>query len=297
MENVTCRKGKDNVKQCRKSMMVKMKILKRKEFIKMQKSKRLLSNYLVAIIMIGVILASTIVAPLPAQAASTTTKSTVTVKTLAKGTKYATKLYVIKSGKPGPVVMVVGGVHGNEKAGYTAAKKVTNYKIDRGTLLVLPEANKRAIKANKRYISSVGDLNRDFPTTKSGKADGTLAKAILKTMKDYKVDWVMDMHEGYNYSRLKSSSSVGQSIIYYPSKRTTPLAKDIVKSLNKNIKTSYKKFSLLRYPVKGSLARSAAVSCGANAFILETCTKQKLSTRVNYQTKALNMLLDELNMR
>jgi len=284
----------------------------------MQKSKKLLSNYLVALTMLGVILASTLVAPLPShaytisnsqseatgepldiqtKAASTSETAKVTVKTLAAGTKYATKLYVIESGKPGPVVMVVGGVHGNEKAGYTAAKKVTDYQIKRGTLLVLPEANKRAIKANRRYISAEGDLNRDFPTTKSGKADSTLAKAILKTMKDYKVDWVMDMHEGYDYYKIKSTDSVGQSVIYYPSKKMTPLAKKIVNSLNKNISTSYKKFSLLRYPVKGSLARAAAVSCGANAFILETCTKQSLSTRVNYQIKALNVLLNELNMR
>lgn len=226
-----------------------------------------------------------------------TDKQSVTVKKVASGTKYETELYVIESGKPGPVVMIVGGVHGNEKAGYTAAHKVADYNITRGTLLVLPEANKRAVDRNRRYVKGEGDLNRDFPTTKSGRADGVLSRAILKTMKNYDVDWVMDMHEGYDYSKKTTSSSVGQSIIYYPSSKMTPLAKDIVNSLNKNISTSYKKFSLLRYPVKGSLARSAAVACGANSFIFETCSKQKLSTRVNYQLKAVNMLLDDLNMR
>jgi hypothetical protein len=220
----------------------------------------------------------------------------VTKETIAKGTKYATDLYIIDSGKPGPVVWVSGGVHGNETAGYTAAKKVTGYEIKKGKLLVLPEANKRAISADKRYVSP-GDLNRDFPTTKSGSADSVLAKAILKAMKDHDVDWVMDMHEGYDYYKVKSTDSVGQSVIYYPSSKMTPLAKDIVNTLNKGISTSYKKFSLLKYPAKGSLARSAAVVCGANAFIFETCWKPALSTRVNYQLKALNILLDELNMR
>ena len=38
-------------------------------------------------------------------------------------------MYVINSGKPGPVVMVVGGVHGNEKAGYTAAVRYPNTRF------------------------------------------------------------------------------------------------------------------------------------------------------------------------
>ena len=67
-------------------------------------------------------------------------QTSVKVEKLAAGTKYETSLYIISSGKPGPVVMVVGGIHGNEKAGYTAARKITEYKITRGTLLVLPEA-------------------------------------------------------------------------------------------------------------------------------------------------------------
>jgi succinylglutamate desuccinylase len=253
-------------------------------------------NYVLSIIlMLFVLVNCTFVNPTQVDAA-VASKTTVKVETIAAGTKYATKLYVIKSNKPGPVVMVVGGVHGNEKAGYTAAKKLTDYKITRGTLLVLPEANKRAVAANKRYLRD-GDLNRDFPTTKNGKADTVLARGILSAMKKYKVDWVMDMHEGYNYSRLSSSSSVGQSVIYYPSSQTTALAKNIVSSLNKKISTSYKKFDLRKYPVKGSLTRSAAVACGSNSMIVETCTKDKLSTRVNYQLQAFNKLMDKLNMR
>ena len=244
--------------------------------------------YLIALI----IITSSLSIPLQADASSS-----VQVKALAAGTKYATSLYVIKSGKSGPTVLIVGGVHGNETAGYKAAQKVCDYRPSRGTLLVIPEANKLAVKSKDRVASGQADLNRAFPSTKYGSAKGILAQSILKVIKDYQVDWVMDMHEGYNYTKNTSSASVGQSLIYYPSATTKTLSSKIVNTLNKYINLNRKEFSLLKYPAKGSIARSAAVTVGAKSFIFETCSKESLNTRVNNQFKAANMLLSYLNMK
>ena len=238
------------------------------------------------------ILISPLSIPLKAEAAAS-----VQVKKIASGTKFETNLYVIKSGKPGPVVLIVGGVHGNETAGYKAALKVCSYRPTRGTLLVIPKANVLAIKAGNRKASGQIDLNRAFPSTKYGSADGTLAKSILNVIKDYDVDWVMDMHEGYDYTKSTSSSSVGQSLIYYPSSSTKTIGSRIVYNLNKYISLNRKEFTLLRYPAKGSISRTAAVTVGARSFIFETCWKQSLDTRVNYQLKAANMLLSYLDMK
>ncbi len=224
-----------------------------------------------------------------------TSSAGVTIETLASGSKYATELYIIDSGKPGPVVMIVGGIHGSETAGYTAAAKVTDWQIDQGTLLVLHEANKLAIDKNTRYVSGEGDLNRDFPQSSTENADNTLSRAIWSALKKHDVDWLMDMHEGIDYSKA-SSCSVGQSLIYYPESSTKYLAGKIVAGLNKNISTSYKKFSLLDYPVKGSLTRAAGQYLGIHSFIFETCDNQLLSTRVNYQLQAARTLLQELDM-
>lgn len=243
------------------------------------------------------ILSSVLAVPSSVYAASTASSGSVEVKTLASGSKYATELYVIESGKPGPVVLIVGGVHGNETAGYKAALQMCKVRPEIGTLLVIPEANKLAIAAKKRVAKGQADLNRAFPSTKSGNASGTLAKSILQVIKEYNVDWVMDMHEGYNYTKDPSSSSVGQSLIYYPDSDTKTIAASIVSLLNKNISSSLKKFSLLRYPVKGSIARAAAVTVGANSFIFETCTKETLSKRVDKQLTAANKLLSYLNMQ
>lgn len=224
-------------------------------------------------------------------------RANVKVETLAAGTKYATSLYIISSGKPGPVVMVVGGIHGNEEAGYTAARKITEYKVSRGTLLVIPEANKLAIKADRRAAPGESDLNRAFPQSSSESPKNTLSRAIYAAVKDYKVDWLIDLHEGYDYYKNSKTDSVGQTLIYYPANSTQTTAQAIVDDLNKGISTSLHKFTLLRYPVQGSLARAAGQYLGVRAMIFETCDNPSLSVRVGYHTQAVNKLLSSLDMR
>jgi hypothetical protein len=247
-------------------------------------------RWFVSFLLLAFIMSTVLAVPITAQASS---REKVV---LAKGTVYATDMYIIRSGKPGPVVMIVGGVHGNEPAGYIAAGRMTNTEIKKGTLIVLPKANKRAVEHKVRYYKGHGDLNRDFPTSKYDTPDGTVARAIWSAVKKYDVDYLMDMHEGYNYSKLKSSSSVGQSLIYYPTGYFRSTVSSIVYRVNSYISTNYKEFSLLRYPVRGSLTRAAGQYLGCKSFIFETCTKQTLSTRLYYQQKAAKTLLSKLNM-
>ncbi len=222
---------------------------------------------------------------------------TVRQEKIAEGTQYETTLYVIESHNPGPTVLVTGGVHGNEPAGYKAAAELIDEEIKCGTLLVLPNANQIAIDKNLRSPSATGNLNRKFPTTANGSAEGTLAKAILAMMKDYEVDWVLDLHEGANYSKLSSTSSVGQSVIYYPSGEAASAAKKIVSTLNERITTSYRQFQVLKYPAKGSLARAGAIVCGANSMIIETCTRDTLNTRIERQLIAVDVILERVGMK
>ncbi len=228
--------------------------------------------------------------------ASEPTTNTVEVKKILPGTKYETELYIIRSNKPGTTVLVSGGIHGNETAGFTAARLVKDYGIDAGTLLVLPDANRPAIQAKVRYTSE-GDLNRDFPQAKGESADSTLAKALFAIFAQYGVKWHADLHEGFDYYKNTSSSSVGQSVIYYPNTATAALAKSIQSRLNTGIKDSYKQFSLLKYPVPGSFARSGAEVYGINSFIFETVTKEPLDQRVKYQLVVVDELLKASGLR
>ncbi len=244
------------------------------------------------IILFGIILLTSLISN---RVVFAETKTTVT--SILSDTEYETELYTINSNKPGPTVMVVGGVHGNEPSGYLSADDIKDWKISSGKLIVLPEANVKAIKADKRTAPGEKDLNRSFPQKESESADNKLATEIYSIAKSNKINWLIDLHEGYDYVRVKSNDSVGQSVIYYPTKEAKSISNKIVKNLNTGIKTNKEKFKLLRYPVKGSLARSSAECLDANAMIVETCTKSPLSTRKNYHERAVNLVLKELHMK
>jgi len=214
---------------------------------------------------------------------------------LLPGTAYETTYYVIESNKPGPTVFVVGGVHGNEPAGYLAADQVANYRISSGKLVVLPRANVRAIQQNRRYASGDPDLNRSFPQAATETPDTPLATAIWDLLKAHKPKFVIDMHEGVDYYKA-GTGSVGQTVIYHPNSEAQATATAIVNAMNAQIQESIRKFTLLRYPVQGGLTRASADYLGTYSMELETSQKQTLSTRIDLQLKMLGVALDRFGM-
>ncbi|MGI6083427.1 MAG: succinylglutamate desuccinylase/aspartoacylase family protein, partial [Limnochordia bacterium] len=114
---------------------------------------------------------------------------------LAKGTKHETPYYIYNSGVKGPTVVVIGGMHGNEKAGYMAAREIKDFTVKKGRLIVIPELNRPAVKAAKR-TSSLGDMNRAFPRKKTDSPRNYLAKDIWNLMVKYRPTWLVDLHEG-----------------------------------------------------------------------------------------------------
>lgn len=94
------------------------------------------------------------------------------------------------SGRPGPRLLVVGGVHGDEPSGALAAKALAKGPVPkRGALLLLPEANPEALAAGERSqgVPAV-DLNRTFPGTGSSRPATIFALAR-------RADLVLDLHE------------------------------------------------------------------------------------------------------
>ena len=64
-----------------------------------------------------------------------------------------TELFVIHSGQPGPCIFVVGGIHGDETAGWMAAERLQNQAVlTSGTLCILSPANRTGAQALQRYV-------------------------------------------------------------------------------------------------------------------------------------------------
>lgn len=223
-----------------------------------------------------------------------TPSNTVTVRTILSGTVHATKLYVIDSGVPGPTVWISGGVHGSELAGWMAAERITQWRVSRGRLIVVPHAFELAVQQRLRAARGYSDLNRQFPTSASGSPSGTLAKGLWEELKRYRPDWVFDLHEAMSNRNL-NPSSVGQTIIVYPNSEINALVQTVISRINRNLSSTLD-FQMLRYPVQGSLARAAGQFLGANAAIVETSRLYDLDDRIDWHLTIMRYVLEELDM-
>src|SRR5690606_9789118 len=85
-------------------------------------------------------------------------------------------------------------------------------------------------------------------------------------------------------------------IIYYPVGDGASVAKAMQAAVNRGIANKNHRFSLLKYPVKGSLARAAGLVLSTRAMILETSRKQPLDTRVQQHVTVVRAALEKLGM-
>jgi hypothetical protein len=122
-----------------------------------------------------------------------------------------------ESGRPGPKVLIVAGIHGDEPAGPAAAEQIRHWPIQKGSLLVVPRASVAALAAKTRLSPDGGtnrvNLNRVFPPRESpGGPAQELAAELWSLVKTQRPDWLLDLHEGGDF-RGQPTNSVGSSVI------------------------------------------------------------------------------------
>ena len=216
----------------------------------------------------------------------------------ADSPNWQTEVVVVDTEIDGPTVMLVAGMHGNEPAPPLAAKQIAGWEITKGRLVIIPRANVLALAINKRHTPDVdkarSDLNRQFPADDVPQTE--LANAIWSTVEKYQPSLLIDMHEGYDFHKI-NSDSVGSSVIPDKTEHTRELAKSMLKTVNTSISDEQKKFSLLRYPVAGSLARAVHEKLNIPAMIIETTKKdQAITFRARQQRHMVHQALADLEM-
>ena len=219
---------------------------------------------------------------------------------LLAGTRFATEYYVEDSGTPGPTVMIVGGVHGNEPAGAKAAEVIRHWPITQGRLVVLPCANVLGLAANKRLIpnldTNLNNLNRNYP--RAGKEEGPrgeLAEAIWGVALKFKPDWLLDLHEGFDFHQV-NDKSVGSSVINFPNPKGLAAADLMLAAVNRQITDEKLKFVRRDMPIDGSLARAGGEHLHIPSMTLETTSKQPMEKRVLQHELMVHRLLQHLGM-
>ena len=107
----------------------------------------------------------------------------------------ASPIIIEKKGKnSGRNVVIMVGVHGNERFGVDAVKElISNLKLKKGKVTLIV-ANPEAVKQNKRFLEY--NLNRCFLKKQSKKIantfEGKIAQKIIPFLN--KTDWLLDIH-------------------------------------------------------------------------------------------------------
>ena len=158
---------------------------------------------------------------------------------LMAGTAQETPLYIFSSGRPGPVLMVLGGVHGNEPGGWLAADRLLNIlRPADGAFLIIPRANLQADAAFVRTTPELGDLNRLYPGDPGGLPMARMADQITQTAREFHVTHFVDMHESwafYNGRGQNGTAFLGQTIATDPSGSGMDLVRSVVQAVNSRI--------------------------------------------------------------
>lgn len=158
---------------------------------------------------------------------------------LLPNTKWATPLVIAHSGRPGPVIFVLGGVHGDEPGAWAAADEVATWVPRTGSLLVLPRANALAIEAGQRTLPELGDLNRLYPGDPKGKAPmSRMADAIVQVAREFRVQTLYDMHESWAFFSERSANGnafLGQTVSAGFGEDATLAARALVVRANQRI--------------------------------------------------------------
>lgn len=121
------------------------------------------------------------------------------VSKLPSGTEIDIFAHVYRSNKPGPTVLVLGGLHGDEINGIEIVRKsisegvFNNLKC--GNVIAIPLLNVYGFINYSRDLPDGKDINRSFP----GNSTGSLASRVAKQLTQHilpLVDFGMDFHTG-----------------------------------------------------------------------------------------------------
>jgi predicted deacylase len=133
-------------------------------------------------------------------------------------------IFIRSAKEEGPVVLISGGVHGDEINGVVTAKRILE-EVDegltllKGTLIFIPLVNIYGFLSNSRTFPDGRDLNRSFPGSKKGSLAGRIA-FILNEQIIPQIDYGIDFHTGG-----RMLSNYPQIRVDYSDKKAMELAK------------------------------------------------------------------------
>lgn len=120
--------------------------------------------------------------------------------------------HVFRSINPGPTILMIGGVHGDEINGVVINRRIIELglleNLNRGTVISVPLLNIYGFINFSREVPDGKDINRSFPGTMKGSLAARVARTLTKKILPL-VDCIIDYHTGgssrFNYPQIRYS--------------------------------------------------------------------------------------------
>lgn len=230
---------------------------------------------------------------------------------LLENTTYQTTAYFFNSQEPGPSILILGGTHGDEPAGYESAFRLLEQfhqnPPKKGKIILIPEADRLAVNNFNRRVPvpegvdiEKGNLNRCYPGKEDGYPMQQMAYQIQKLATENNVQVFIDLHEArrphLDTDPEGETKGLGQTIIYYPNEASTILVIDMLDGINSSLENPSAKFSSLERPIKNSAAWWAGQTLGIAAFTFETSRSFPIEDRIGYHLKLVDIALQSMGM-
>ncbi len=134
------------------------------------------------------------------------------VSRLPAGNRINVQTHVYRASQPGPTVLLMGGVHGDEINGIQIVRKIIEDKVletlKAGSVIAIPLLNVFGFINYSRDVPDGKDVNRSFPGSSTGSLASRTASVLTKKVLP-NVDIAIDLHTGgaerYNYPQIRYS--------------------------------------------------------------------------------------------
>ncbi len=133
---------------------------------------------------------------------------------LPSDTRIFIQAHVYRSENPGPVLLLLAGVHGDEINGMEIIRSSIERdmfdSITGGTVIAIPLLNVFGFINFSRDVPDGKDVNRSFPGSTTGSLASRIARTLTKKILPH-VNYALDFHTGgssrYNYPQVRFAKS------------------------------------------------------------------------------------------
>jgi len=200
-------------------------------------------------------------------------------KTLREEREEATEVYYYNTGEEGSKIFIIGGTHGDERAGFLAAEKLLEFYPEKGEIIIIPRANKKAVEINSRTADNKIDLNRSYPGNPEGNNIEKLSYEIFSIIEEFEPDVIIDLHESLDFH---TEGRLGNSIILGMEGDDLLKVLDLLEYINK-VDKDVVEFTFFGSPPKNSLNQSVSDMLYIPVYTVETSRKNKIDKRIKQQ--------------